>query len=187
MSFDHVGMMLPIEIVQMFQQLLLRNNCARPMDEIFKNSVFRGRDREPGPGGGPFAARYSIPGLKPPTPGRDAFCATYESFDPGKKLSQIKWLAEIVVRSRVQQIHNRLFTFLCGENEDRSMELFFDADLAEHADRFYREASGRARLRHTCPAQRVRARFSVRNMIHRQSGFAQSGNNILGKPLFVFD
>src|SRR5579862_9820853 len=45
-SFDNVGMMLPIEIVQMFQQLLLRNNRARPMNEIFKNSVLRWREIE---------------------------------------------------------------------------------------------------------------------------------------------
>ncbi len=46
MRFDYVRMMLPIEIVEMFQQLLLRNNRSRPMNKVFKNPIFRRREIE---------------------------------------------------------------------------------------------------------------------------------------------
>src|SRR5580698_6675823 len=42
--FDHVGMMLPFEIVEMFQQFLLGNNRTRPMNQIFENPILRWRE-----------------------------------------------------------------------------------------------------------------------------------------------
>src|ERR1700722_13798576 len=40
MSLDYVGMALPSEVVEMFEQLTLRNNNAWAMHQILENAIF---------------------------------------------------------------------------------------------------------------------------------------------------
>ena len=43
MRFNHIRMVVPIEIVQMFQKLTLRYDDARAMNKILENSILGGR------------------------------------------------------------------------------------------------------------------------------------------------
>src|SRR5450631_4033865 len=158
------------------------------MNEVFKNSVFRWRKIEILAAaanrllnGIQLQIRYhqhrSRCTLRPPD----------ESFDPGEQFSQIERLAEIVIGSCIQQIHDRLFAFLRRENEDRSMKFLSTQVLKDSLAAL----AGKHQVKHNrvinALLSEVRTRFSVCGMIHSQSGFAQRSNNVLSQPLLVFD
>ena len=39
--FNHVGVVLPGEVIEMLQKSFLRDNDARFVDQVFQNAVFR--------------------------------------------------------------------------------------------------------------------------------------------------
>ena len=45
MHFNHVGVMFPVEIVKVFEQLLFGDDNAWPMHEVLENAKLRGRKR----------------------------------------------------------------------------------------------------------------------------------------------
>ena len=44
MGFDHVGVVLPSEVVQVFQQFSLGHDRARTMNKILQDSIFSWRE-----------------------------------------------------------------------------------------------------------------------------------------------
>ena len=123
MNLDHIGMMLPIEIVEMLQQFLLRNHRARPMNKIFKNSIFRWREIEELTA----TADSLLDCIQLQIRNRDyrsrnALGASYERFDSGQQFSQIERLVEIIVGSCIQQIYDGFFAFLRRKNKDGSVK-----------------------------------------------------------------
>src|SRR3984885_390593 len=188
MSFDDIGMMLPVEVVQMFEQLLLRNDGARPMNKVFENPVFRRRKIEnPAPAANRLLHSIQFQVRNRQHRVRGTFRAPNEGFNSSQKLAQIKGLAEIVIGSRIQQVHDRLFTFLCGENENGSMKLPPPQVLEDALTTL----TGKHQVEHDCVILsllgKVRPFLSVSRMVDRQSGFPQCRDDVLCQPSLVFD
>src|ERR1700735_4272463 len=94
------------------------------MDEVFKNPVFGGGkiDKLAAAGGSlldriQFQIRYGEHWSG------DTLRAPYESFDPGEQFSQVERFAEIVIRSCVQQVYDRLLAFVGRATEHRSEKI----------------------------------------------------------------
>src|SRR5450631_3346798 len=158
------------------------------MNEVFKNSVFRWREIEILTAttnrllnGIQFQIRYDQ------HRSRCTLRSSYESFDPREQFSQIERLAEVVIGSGIQQIHNCFFAFLCRENEDRGMQFLPTQVLKDTLTAL----EGKHQIKHdrviNVLLSEVRTCFSVGGMVHGQSGFAQRSNNVLSQPLLVFD
>src|SRR5271156_5390141 len=93
------------------------------MNEVFENSVFRWREIDDLT----VAADSLLDSIHFQIRNRDyrrgnPLGSSNKRFDPREKLSQIKWLAEIIVGPRIQQTYDRLFAFLGRENENGSMQ-----------------------------------------------------------------
>ena len=49
-GFDHIGVMFPVVVVEMLQQLSFRHDDAGPMDQVFEDVVLRRRKIHRNPG-----------------------------------------------------------------------------------------------------------------------------------------
>src|ERR1700677_2057620 len=93
------------------------------MNEVFENSVFRWREIDE-----LTATADNLPDtIQLQIRNRDyrrgnPIGSSNKRFDPREKLSQIKWLAEIIVGPCIQQTYDRFFAFLGRENENGSMQ-----------------------------------------------------------------
>src|ERR1700727_981764 len=101
-------MMLPVVVVEMLQQLSLRHDDARPMDQVFEDVVLRRRKvhRNPGTMNAlldriDFQIRRTKGGVG------YSLASTDEGFGAGDQLSQIERLGEIVVCARIEQRDDR--------------------------------------------------------------------------------
>src|ERR1035441_8263114 len=98
--------MLPVEVVEVFKQLLLADDGARTMDEILEDAVLGGRqfDRDA------VAADRLFQGVDRESESGErgvggAFAAADKRFSAGDELAQIEGFRKIVVRAGIEQLH----------------------------------------------------------------------------------
>jgi hypothetical protein len=120
MSFNHVGMALPGEVVQVLQQFLFGDDRTRVVNEIFEDSVFHGSEIDALSGN-----RYRLfrkveakaSDLK--ESGFDSLPSAYQGSPPGNEFSQIERLRQIIVRPKIEEVYGALRSGRSGQDQHR--------------------------------------------------------------------
>src|SRR5689334_13138937 len=120
-GLDHVGVMLPVVVVEVLEQLALGDDDARPMHHVLKNAVFSRREIDDATSAAhclfqrvDFDVGDGKNGM------RSALAAANQSLRARDELAEVKGLAEIVISTSVEQLDGGGSAVLCGEDQDRS-------------------------------------------------------------------
>src|ERR1035441_191231 len=102
-NFDHVTEPLPVEVVQMFEQLGLGYDSARPVRQIFQNAIFHRREADKFS----LATHAEISRVDLQIANLQhrralSLAAPDQGFGARQKLSQVEGLGNVVVGASVQ-------------------------------------------------------------------------------------
>jgi hypothetical protein len=133
-GLDDVGVVFPVEVVEVLEQLLLADDDARAVHEVFEDVVLGGREIDEDAG--------AVDGLFESIEGDaesvecgvgSAFAAADEGLGAGDELAEVEGLAEVVVGAGVEELDDGAGAFAGGEDEDRGCVLA-GADALEEAE-----------------------------------------------------
>ena len=189
-GFDDVGVVFPVVVVEMLQQLPLRDDHPRPVNQVLQDAILRGRqiDRLPERRTVCSSVFTSRSGETQDGVG-DAFAAADERLGPGDQFAQVEGFAEVVVGAGVEQGDDGAGLGLGGQDEHRALR-------SPRARTFF------STLRPSSPGQhevedeqviaavfcQVEAGEAVFGAVDREVGtLAQGGRHVLCQPHLVFD
>src|SRR5271157_529877 len=109
-NLDDVAEALPVEVIEMLQQLGFRNNSARTVRQVFKDAIFHCRETDELT----LAAHGQISGVDLDVANLQhrrtlSFAATDQRLSARQQFSKIERLGNIIVGAGVQQRDDRFF------------------------------------------------------------------------------
>src|SRR5689334_17385439 len=125
-NLNDVAEFFPVVVVEVFQQLTLGHDCARPMNEILQNTVLHRHQRNlllP-------ASHRTLNSIELKIGYREdrgslALSAADQGLGSRQKFAQIKGLGYVIVRARIEQPHDIVFLVTGRQHEDgRRVALF---------------------------------------------------------------
>ena len=175
MSLNDVRVVLPIEVVEVFEQFALADDDPRPVHQIFKNAVLDGREVN--------QHALALHRLLQ----RIDFQAQSGQRGMGCQLAQVEGLGKVVVGPGVEQLHNGLRALLRRQHQHRrgvlaaaqALQNAQAVELGQHQvedDEVVAEVLGK-----------LVADQAVLGPIHRETGaVAQGRGQVVGQPHLIF-
>jgi hypothetical protein len=188
-GLDDVGVMFPIEVVEMLEEFLLANDNARAVHEVLEDVVLGGRevDEDAGTMNGLFQRiEGDAEGVESGV-GR-ALAAADEGFGAGDEFAEVEGLGEVVVCAGVEELDDGAGAFAGGEDEDGGRVLagadaLKEAEAVETGKHEVEDDEVVAEV-----AGAVVACETVGGPVDSEAGaVAEGGGEIFGEADFIFD
>ena len=189
MGFDDVGVMLPVVVVEVFEEFLLADDFARMVKQVFEDVVLGGREVDEHASamdGLLERIELDIESVEGGMGG--SFATADEGLGAGEEFAEVEGFGEIVVRTGVEELDDSVLAFFCSEDENGG-GIFAGAHAAEEAVAVelgeHEVENDEVVTEIGCS---VVAGFTVRGPIDGKTGsVAEGGGEIVGKPNFVFN
>ncbi len=186
---DHVGVMLPVVVVEVLEEFLLADDLAGMVQQVFENVVLGGREIDERA----VAVHGLLQGIEVDAERVEcgmgcALAAADEGFGAGEEFAEVEGLGEVVVCAGVEQLDDGVLALFRGEDEDGG-RIFAGAHAAQDAVAV--ELGQHQVEDHEVVAEIARsvvAGLAIGGPVDGKArAVAQGGSKIVGQPDFIFD
>lgn len=189
MSFDDVGVVLPVVVVEVLKELLLADDFARVVEQVFEDMVLGGRevDEDSAAMDGLLErVEFYIEGFERWVGGTLPTADKYLS--AGNEFAEIEWLGEVVICSCVQELDDGLLAFSSSKNQN-GRGVFAGAQAAQE---FLAIKFGKHEIENDEVVAKIAgcgvASLAIGSPVDcKARAIAEGGREIVGKPDFVFN